>query len=126
METLSLLSEDDLGEANIPIGQIKLLLHSLKQTFPRGQAASGNSANHCNQDPPMNVDSEQSIQNIGDDDVFIRNVLGQLNGAQTQKQPSHTGSSGNTNGIYWWQDPQIYLKSLNASSNKEHYDEQIL
>lgn len=34
MEALSLLAEDDLGEATIPIGQIKLLLQSLKQTFP--------------------------------------------------------------------------------------------
>lgn len=65
MEALSLLSEDDLGEAIIPIGQTKLLLYSLKQTFPRGQAASGNNANHCNVDP------EPNIQNIGDDDVFI-------------------------------------------------------
>lgn len=117
MEALSLLAEDDLGEANIPIGQMKLLLHSLKQTFPRGQAASEN----ANQDL-QNVDGEQSIHNISDDDVFIRNVLGQLHGAQTQQQPSQTGSSGNTNGTYSWQDPQIYLKSLNASSSKEHYD----
>lgn len=122
MEALSLLSEDDLGEANIPIGQTKLLLYSLKQTFPRGQAASGNNANHCNQDPQTNVDPEPNIQNIGDDDVFIRNVLGQLNGAQTQQQPSQTGPSGNMNGMYSWQDPQIYLKSLNTSSSKDHYD----
>lgn len=44
MEALSLLAEDDLSEANILIGQIKLLLQSLKQTFLWGQAASGNSA----------------------------------------------------------------------------------
>uniref|UniRef100_K1R2T4 Uncharacterized protein n=1 Tax=Magallana gigas TaxID=29159 RepID=K1R2T4_MAGGI len=102
MEALSLLSEDDLGEANIPIGQTKLLLYSLKQTFPRGQAASGNNANHCNQDPQTNEDPEPNIQNIGDDDVFIRNVLGQLNGAQTQQQPSQTGSSGNMNEMTEW------------------------
>lgn len=118
MEALSLLAEDDLGEADILIGQIKLLLHSLKQTFPRGQAASENSANQV----PQNEDGEQSIHNIGDDDVFIRNMLGQLHGAQTQQQPFHTGPSGNANGTYSWQDPQIYLKSLNASSSKEHYD----
>lgn len=65
MEALSLLSEDDLGEANIPIGQTKLLLYSLKQTFPRGQAASGNNANHCNQDPQTNVDLSQTFKTLG-------------------------------------------------------------
>lgn len=83
MEALSLLAEDDLSEANIPIGQIKLLLHSLKQTFPRGQAASENSANQV----PQNEDGEQSIHNIGDDDVFIRNVLGQLQGHKPSSNP---------------------------------------
>lgn len=33
MEALSLLAEDDLSEANILIGQMKLV-YSLKQTFP--------------------------------------------------------------------------------------------
>lgn len=110
MEALSLLMEDNLCDANIPIGQMTLLVHSLKQTFPWGQAALEKRANL---DTQMNTDGEQRARTVGDDDVFIRNVLGKWHEAQAQQQPSHIGSNGNyTNGIYSWQDPQIYLKSL--------------
>lgn len=64
----------------------------------------------------MNVDGEQSAQTIGDDHAIIRNVLGELHPTAT----SNTGSNGNVNGMYSWQDPQIYFKSLNANSSKEH------
>lgn len=56
MEALSLLMEDNLGNANIPIGQMTLLVHSLKQTFPWGQAALEKRADL---DTQMNTDGEQ-------------------------------------------------------------------
>lgn len=68
-----------------------LLVHSLKQTFPWGQAASEKRADL---DTQMNTDGEQRARTVGDN-VFIRNVLGQLHGTQAQQQPFHIGSNGN-------------------------------
>jgi hypothetical protein len=44
METLSLLTKDDLEHSHIPIGQCKLLLHAVERTFPLGPQAAARQA----------------------------------------------------------------------------------
>jgi hypothetical protein len=40
MKALALLTETDLAESDIPLGQRKLIIYSVKQTFPQGMAAT--------------------------------------------------------------------------------------
>ena len=130
MEALSLLTEEDVTDClDIPVGQRRLLVHSIVGTFPLGPAAASSgrdrNTNGTNQNSasigpcaPQNANCSQPDQANGpspevQENEFIRNVLGQLHG------PIPTSDSG----MVSWQDPQIYLKSLTTSNNKaSHFD----
>ena len=109
---------------DIPVGQRRLLVHSIVGTFPLGPTAASSdrdrNANGTNQNTsstgpcaPQNANCSQPDQTTGpspevQENEFIRNVLGQLHG------PIPTSDTG----MVSWQDPQIYLKSLTTSNNK--------
>lgn len=119
MEALSLLTPSDLEESPIPLGQRKLLIHSVKQTFPRGMAAATSTDR---MGTPM---EDRGGQNKPAEDTsdasFIRDIMGQLHQAQGQPRPT-TQPMQASNGMYSWQDPQIYLKSLVPSNSSNYLD----
>ena len=137
MEALALLTESDLTESEIPLGQRKLIVYSVKQTFPRGMAATSQADSPLtgqqlprgmgpatSKDPRADASSSEDTYRPNDEDGFIRDVLGQMNRAQgrhTQQRPVQHVQIGQ-NGTYSWQDPQIYLKSLTTQSNTSYFD----
>lgn len=115
MEALSLLTEEDLSDTDVPRGQRKLLLHAVKSTFPDGAAAKELSAatggiNRDQPQPPAEDAGQPLDTGDGrDQGQFINDVLRQL------QQPTDTPvATSNLPGMYSWQDPQVYLKSLDS------------
>ncbi|XP_062605897.1 uncharacterized protein LOC134267691 [Saccostrea cucullata] len=133
MEALSLLVENDLP-STIPVGQKRLLLHSIRQTFPRGLAAAETSRQepsattseapvevHADPSPGTPLPTEQ-VQGQSSD-KFISEMLGQLQSAQGSSQPTiNTAPTLDQPGMFSWQDPQIYLKSLSAPTSSQYHD----
>jgi hypothetical protein len=125
MEALSLVTEEDLGET-LPVGQKRLLLQQIKKTFPQGAAAVGLAE-------PQQAEAEVTGGAINpmtaetDEDVFMRGVLGQLSstggvGLTAGSQQGMPSIPAPVSGMHSWQDPQIYLKSLNSGGPKDFYD----
>ena len=120
MKALSLLTEEDVADCqDIPVGQRRLLVHSILGTFPLGPAAASmdcdpHTINATNQNTvsarPSAPQSESCSQHNqttrpspeAQETFFIRNVLGQLH---RQQAPVPTSDSG----MVSWQDPQIFL-----------------
>ena len=111
MEAVALLEADDLTSSSIPVGQVKLLLHAVQQTFG---AATEPASKSGDQAPTQHNPSPTS------GDTFVNEVLQQVGEAQDHatKNSDHAVS-----GTLSWQDPQIYLKSLGCPRSQTcHYD----
>ncbi|CAC5422626.1 unnamed protein product [Mytilus coruscus] len=144
-------SADDLSKSKLPIGQQKLLIKSVRQTFLQseeendGDLPKRTSMADNNEELPasssagahadINVSSgtNNGLPAPTEPEVtanYIRDVLGQLQKQQPQHgghvsncSTNNTGSSLDLNDNISWQDPQIYLKSLNSSgSSVVYYD----
>ncbi|CAC5372678.1 unnamed protein product [Mytilus coruscus] len=151
LEALALLTQDDLSKSKLPIGQQKLLIKSVRQTFlqseeendgdlPKRTSMADNNeelpaASSAGAHVDINVSSgtNNGLPAPTEPEVtdnYIREVLGQLQKQQPQHgghvsncSTNNTGSSLNLNNNISWQDPQIYLKSLNSSgSSVVYYD----
>lgn len=55
------------------------------------------------------------------DASFIRDIMGQMHQAQGQPRPMMQPIQA-TNGMYSWQGPQIYIKSLAPSNASNFFD----
>lgn len=104
MEALALLQQEDLTKTKIPIGQQKLLLKSIKQTFKQPEERPNSDCEHSGRQ----------------DDEYVRALMSRLGQEQTE-EPSATGGNLLNDNISW-QDPQIYFKSLNAGKNETFLD----
>ena len=123
MEALSLLTEEDAADCqDIPVGQRRLLVHSILGTFPLGLAGASSdrdphTVNSTNQNTasagpsaPQRESCSQHNQTTGpspqaQETYFIRNVLGQLHG---QHAPVPTSDSG----MVSWKNPQFFFVIL--------------
>ncbi|CAC5422338.1 unnamed protein product [Mytilus coruscus] len=126
LEALALLTQDDLSKSKLPIGQQKLLIKSVRQTFLQSEEENdGDLPKRTRTNNGLPAPTEPEVT-----DNYIREVLGQLQKQQPQHgghvsncSTNNTGSSLNSNDNISWQDPQIYLKSLNSSgSSVVYYD----
>ena len=113
MDALSLLSPDDLIESEILIGQKRLLIKSVKETFP-----STNRSTLC---------AEQTITTETTGVRSNSKVCSQLRGQNVPNMnKQYEMSSGSVSDINDkshppWLDPQVYLKAFN-SDKVNYYD----
>ena len=77
MEAVSLISPEDLAKSKIPVGQIKMLLKAVKQTFLSEDATMAEDISdlgHAQPDLPVN-----NVNNsINTGDAYVDEVLSQL------------------------------------------------
>ncbi|XP_056010407.1 uncharacterized protein LOC130051787 [Ostrea edulis] len=129
MEALSLLTADDLQEADIPVGQRRLLMHSIKGTFPLGPAASASEEIRPTPttEPVLVRPPQSGTDSDTQTDSFIRSVLGNLTSQLNHQSALHQEATAAMNtpntGMVSWQDPQFYLKALSSNSGPSaHFD----
>lgn len=108
MEAVSLISPEYLAKSNIPVGQIKMLIKAVKQTF-------------LSEDGTMAVDALQSGHAQPNQDDATRTSGNTVNNA------IHTGWSEATwrstsfiRENFTWQELQIYIKSLANTQDNYH------
>ncbi|CAG2216116.1 unnamed protein product [Mytilus edulis] len=134
MEALALLEGEDLQKTKIPIGQQKLLLKSIRQSF---KAETENAPKSSNGGLPACPTTEDAcapevtdIQDGGNNnknnptsgltDTCVGNVLNQLQQQQSASGVINQGSAC-FNNIQSWQDPQIFIKSLGNNKTNSNY-----
>ena len=126
MEALSLISVEDLVKSKITIGQQKLLLKAVRQTFlsvddtgpnmadgERPATSAGGPAQPGANSAPSSsgsaVNINTSAQGNSTQDTYVQEVLAQLQQQQTATTVDHnpgTGSNFVTDNLSW-QDPQV-------------------
>jgi hypothetical protein len=148
MEALSLISAEDLTKSKITIGQQKLLLKAVRQTFISTDDQGSNMADGENQLPAAgpgqsgvnttpsssmsganavsggNVNNTSSAQGENQQDTYVQEIISQLQQQQstTANHNPSTGSSFVSDNLSW-QDPQVYLKSLvDTKDLSNHHD----
>ncbi|CAC5420024.1 unnamed protein product [Mytilus coruscus] len=136
MEALALLEGEDLQKTKIPIGQQKLLLKSIRQSFKTETENAPKSSNGglpacptiedaCAPEVTVIQDGGNNNKNnhtSGLTDTCVGNVLNQLQQQQSAAGVINQGSAC-FNNIQSWQDPQIFIKSLgNNKSNSNYLD----
>jgi len=130
MEAVSLISPEDLAKSKIPVGQIKMLLKAVKQTFLSEDATMAedtSDSGHAqpNQDGATGPSGNNVNNSINTGDAYVDEVLGQLQQQQHHGQPIGTAAnSGRNTGFlgenFSWQDLQIYIKSLANTQDNYH------
>lgn len=131
MDTLETLTPEDTLKAKIPVGQMKLLLTAVRNTFRAEDAPSTVAAQ---QTPNTTAETAAANSTPNDlatavnsetcDDAFVRVVMDQMRASQANIAKSivpeplrNQELPPEIQGGYTWQDPQVHLKSLSASSN---------
>ena len=114
LEALALLTSDDLSKSKMPVGQSKLLLKAIQQTFC--STVTVQTAPTAQTPATAPVPEGDQIQTAEPEDPFVQEVLNQLGAAQLAERgvaaPSRNPQTLGQEGMLSWQDPQIYLKSL--------------
>lgn len=127
MEAVSLISQEDFAKSKIPVGQIKLLMKAVKQTFLSEDAIRAEDDSHSghaqpNQDGATGSSDNNVTNSVNTGDAYVDEVLGQLQ--QQQHGQPITANSGRNIGFlgenFSWQDPQIYIKSLTNTQDNYH------
>ncbi|CAC5413358.1 unnamed protein product [Mytilus coruscus] len=136
MEALALLEGEDLQKTKILIGQQKLLLKSIRQSFKTETENAPKSSNGglpacptiedaCTPEVTVIQDCRNNNKNNRTSeltDTCVGNVLNQLQQQQSAAGVINQGSAC-FNNIQSWQDPQIFIKSLgNNKSNSNYLD----
>lgn len=131
MDALETLTPEDISKAKIPVGQMKLLLKAVRNTFRAEDAPSPVAAQ---QTPNTSAETAAANSTPNDlatavnsetcDDAFVRVVMDQMRASQANIAKSvvpeplrNQELPPEIQGGYSWQDPQVHLKSLSASSN---------
>ena len=116
LEALALLTTDDLSKSKMPVGQMKLLLKAIQQTF----GSTVQTAPTTQTPATAPVPEGDQIQTAEPEDPFVQEVLNQLGAAQLAERGVAAPSR---NPQTLWQDPQIYLKSLvTPKAQSVHHD----
>ena len=116
LEALALLTSDDLSKSKMPVGQMKLLLKAIQQTF----GSTVQTAPTTQTPATAPVPEGDQIQTAEPEDPFVQEVLNQLGAAQLAERGVAAPSR---NPQTLWQDPQIYLKSLvTPKAQSVHHD----
>ena len=123
MEAVALILPEDLAKSKIPVGQIKMLIKAVKQTFLSEDASHSGHAKQ-NQDGAIRSSGNNVNNSTNTGDAYVDEVLYQLQQQQQHGQPVGTAAnSGRNTGFLGenisWQDPQ-YIKSLANNQNNYH------
>ena len=117
-EALALLTSDDLSKSKMPVGQMKLLLKAIQQTF--SSTVTVQTAPTTQTPATAPVPEGDQIQTAEPEDPFVQEVLNQLGAAQLAERGVAAPSR---NPQTLWQDPQIYLKALvTPKAQSVHHD----
>ncbi|CAC5418431.1 TTN [Mytilus coruscus] len=139
MESLSLLTLEDIQTFDIPLGQEKMLMHAVDKTFVKETQVSGASNMAPNDaEPQSDMRAGSSITGSGldvhphqrdGDDPYIRALMDQLKTNQlsatvlpeTSQNGTQQGTVPGVSNIFSWLDPQLCLKSVPIVDSK-HLD----
>jgi hypothetical protein len=134
LEAVELLTAEDLKKSKISIGQQKLLLKAVSSLAPVAEVTREDTAGTgtARAATPSNVPSGDDTQgnaavHPAGEEAFRQSLLNQLQAlpggpparAQGGCIPATAGSSTVT-GMYSWQDPQVFLKSVSNSKTQCH------
>lgn len=123
MEAVSLISPEYLAKSNIPVGQIKMLIKAVKQTFLSEDATMAEDALQSGHAQPNQDDATRTSGNTVNN--AIHTGYAYVDDQRQHGEPSGTtANSGRSNSFirenFTWQDPQIYIKSLANTQDNYH------
>ena len=127
LEALALLTSDDLSKSKMPVGQSKLLLKAIQQTFCSTVTVQTAPTAQTPATTPVPEGDQIQTETAEPEDPFVQEVLNQLGAAQLAERgvaaPSRNPQTLGQEGMLSWQDPQIYLKSLvTPKAQSVHHD----
>lgn len=123
MEAVSLISPEYLAKSNIPVGQIKMLIKAVKQTFLSEDATMAEDALQSGHAQPNQDDATRTSGNTVNNAIHTGDAY--VDDQRQHGEPScTTANSGRSNSFirenFSWQDPQIYIKSLANTQDNYH------
>jgi hypothetical protein len=130
MESISLLTLEDIKAFKITLGQQKMLMRGVEKTFVQEKTTESANVGDIDNTEGINMGTEtrsdhHPISSETTNDPYIRDIMEQLKKHQQNNTP---GPSGKTqqgilgiNDILSWQDPQLCLKTVPLLDSK-HLD----
>jgi len=126
MEALACLAQEDLCNSEIKIGQQRLIMKAVKQTFIQGKCVDHDGVTGVTTTQPFTQSFAEGMTQLGHTQEIgllpSANMAAPMNAAGTIYSTGILSNKESQEGVHSWKDPQIYLKSLVAKHIGIFYD----